>query len=109
MQTAHILAKKFDLEKEQVVLNEHLAPSGYADQLVNEINEKYANARNIALIGHEPYLSNLVSVLIMGDPSASIILKKGGICRLTIEKIQYGRCAVLEWLLSPTQLVEIGE
>ena len=91
------------------MLSDHLAPTGYADQLVEEIAEKYDDVPNIALIGHEPYLSNLTSMLITGDPNASIILKKGGICRLAIEKIQYGRCAVMEWLLSPAQLVEIGE
>ena len=108
-QTAHILAKKFDLKKEQVILTDHLAPTSYADQLVDEINEKYGDLQHIAIIGHEPYLSNLASLLITGDPNVSIVLKKGGICRLSIEKIQYGRCAILEWLLSPSQLVEIGE
>jgi len=88
---------------------DQLAPTGYADQLIDEINEKYGDIQNIAIIGHEPYLSNLASVLITGDPNASIILKKGGVCRLSVEKSQYGRCAMLEWLLSPTQLVEIGE
>jgi len=109
IQTAHILAKKFDLKEEQIVCTDHLAPTGYADQLVNEINEKYSDVEHIALIGHEPYLSKFASVLMTGDPNASIVLKKGGVCRLAIEKIQYGRCAMLEWLLSPAQLVEIGE
>lgn len=108
-QTAHILAKKFDLKEERMICIDQLAPTGYADQLIDEINEKYGDIQNIAIIGHEPYLSNLASVLITGDPNASIILKKGGVCRLSVEKIQYGRCAMLEWLLSPTQLVEIGE
>ena len=108
-QTAEILAKKFDLKEEQVICTDHLAPTGYADQLVDEINEKYGAVQHIAIVGHEPYLSNLASVLITGDPNVSIVLKKGGICRLAIEKIQYGRCAMMEWLLSPAQLVEIGE
>ena len=107
-QTARILAKRFELEKMSLVVTDHLAPTGYGDQLVNMIGEKYSDMQNIALIGHEPYLSSLVSTLVTGDPTASIVLKKGGICRLSIENIQYGRCAVLEWLLSPAQLVEIG-
>jgi len=76
--------------------------------LINEINESHGDVEHIAIIGHEPYLSNLASVLITGDPNASIILKKGGVCRLSIEGIRYGRCANMEWLLSPAQLVEIG-
>ena len=107
-QTAHILAKKFDLE-ERVFCIQQLSPTGYADHLIDEINEKYGEIQNIAIIGHEPYLGNLASVLITGGPNASIVLKKGGVCRLSIEKIQYGRCAMLEWLLSPAQLAEIGK
>jgi phosphohistidine phosphatase len=100
-QTAQILAKKFELKEEQVVCTDHLAPTGYADQLIDEINEKYGDAQHLAIVGHEPYLINLASVLISGDPNVSIILKKGGVCRLSIEKIQYGRCAMMEWLLTP--------
>ncbi len=107
-QTARILAKKFGLSKGQVILIEHLAPAGYADQLVNEINENYNEVANIALVGHEPSLSALVSMLVSGDPTLSVTLKKGGICRLSVETLQYGRCATLDWLLSPAQLVEIG-
>jgi phosphohistidine phosphatase len=77
--------------------------------LVDEINEKYSGIENIALVGHEPYLSSLVSVLVAGDPNVSLNLKKGGICCLSIDALAYARCANLDWLLSPAQLVEIGE
>ena len=99
----------FDLKEDQVFCTDHLAPSGYADQLIDEINGKFGDVQHVAIVGHEPYLGNLASVLIAGDPNASIVLKKGGICRLAIDKILYGRCATMEWLLSPAQLVEIGE
>ncbi len=107
-QTARILAKKFELSKDKVILTENLSPTGYVDQLVNEINDNYAEVTNIALVGHEPSLSGLASMLLSGDPALSITLKKGGICKLSVETLQYGRCATLDWLLSPAQLVEIG-
>ena len=107
-QTAKILAKKFELPKEKLITTEHLAPSGYPDRLVDEINKNYSEVENLALVGHEPYVGNLISMLISGDPTNSITLKKGGICRLSLERLQYGRCAALDWMLSPAQLVEIG-
>ena len=107
-QTARILAKSFDMDKGDVVVTGHLAPTGYADQLVTEIHEKYGDRESVALVGHEPYLSSLASMLLTGDANASILLKKGGVCRLSIEDLQYGRCASLEWLLSASQLGEIG-
>jgi phosphohistidine phosphatase SixA len=103
------LAKKFDLKNEHIVPTDHLAPAGYADQLIEEMNEKYGDIQNIALIGHQPYLGSLASTLITGDPNASIILKKGGVCRLSSDRLHYARCATLDWLLSPAQLAELGD
>jgi phosphohistidine phosphatase len=107
-QTAKILAKKFDLPKDKVIVTEQLVPTGYPDRLVDEINKNHAGVENLALVGHEPYVGNLISMLISGDPTNSITLKKGGVCRLSLERLQYGRCAALDWMLSPAQLVEIG-
>ena len=107
-QTAKILAKKFDLPQEKVISSEQLTPMGSPDRLVDEINKNHGEVENLALVGHEPYVGNLISMLISGDSTNSITLKKGGVCRLSLERLQYGRCAALDWLLSPAQLVEIG-
>ena len=72
-------------------------------------DRKHGDVENIAIVGHEPYLSGLVSMLIAGDPEISLNLKKGGICCLSVEKLVHARCANLKWLLSPAQLVEIGK
>ena len=109
VETAKILRKVFDLKKENVVETEHLTPTVDGTQVVNLIKEKYADVERIALVGHEPALSNLASVLISGDPTLALTFKKGGVCRLSVDTLQYGRCATLDWLLSPAQLVELGE
>ena len=31
-------------------------------------------------------------------------LKKGGLCKLTTERLSFGQCATLNWLLTPKQL-----
>ena len=108
-QTAKIVKKAFGLGKEQMVETEHLTPTGYGDQLIQFINEKHASTSNLALVGHEPSLGHLISVLVAGDPNVSFTLKKGGVCRLSVDTLQYGRCATLDWLLSPSQLAELGE
>jgi len=109
VETAKILRKAFDLNKTTLVQTEHLSPVGYGDQLIQLINEKYADVENIALVGHEPSLGIMASMLISGDPNLSLTLKKGGVCRLLTDTLQYGRCATLDWLLSPSQLAELGE
>lgn len=109
VETAKIVRKVFELNKEVLVETEQLTPEGDGDQLVKLINERFADVENIALVGHEPSLSQLASVLVSGDPTLSLTLKKGGICRLSLDTLQYGHCATLDWLLSPSQLVELGE
>jgi phosphohistidine phosphatase len=108
METAKILAKRLDVKKGRVVATEHLEAGGSADHLIAELLEKYHEIETIALVGHEPYLGSLISVLVSGGEEMTIRLKKGGVCSLSIESLCYGRCAQLDWLLSPAQLVEIG-
>jgi hypothetical protein len=33
-----------------------------------------------------------------------VIMKKAGLCKLSVEALSYGRCAALEWLLTPAQI-----
>jgi phosphohistidine phosphatase SixA len=61
------------------------------------------------LVGHEPYLSQLISVLLTGrEQGVNLDLKKGGLCRLDIEVLRYGQCAVLESLLTPKQMIRLA-
>src|SRR5688572_19125467 len=98
LETARILASRLDVKKDKLIATDHLSVAGYADQLINEINEKYSEVENLGLVGHEPYLSSLISMLLGGDPNISLKLKKGGVCYLTIDTLQYDRCATLNWL-----------
>ena len=86
------------------MLSDHLTPAGFAKDLISEINENF-QIENLMLVGHEPYLSDLVAILVAGDPSMSIAMKKGGLCCLSIDKLGYDKCATLEWLMTPAQRV----
>ncbi len=106
--TANILRKKLGLDKDKLITMADLSPVGDPDRLIKEVEDKYGTVANLALVGHEPGLSRLISVLLSGDPTLPITLRKGGVCCLSMEKLEYGRCATLEWLLAPAQLTEIG-
>ena len=54
---------------------------------------------SILLVGHEPYLSQLISVLIGGE-KMRVDFKKGGLCGLSADSLAYGKCATLEWLMT---------
>jgi len=97
--TAQIVARELE---EEVTITDSLIPDGNALELIAEINDE--KPQRILLVGHEPDLSRLISVLMTGDSDALIELKKGGLCKLTTDKLTFGRCATLNWLLTPKQL-----
>ncbi len=88
-----------------IKLTPHLVVGGSPTALIKEINESYPDSKRLLLVGHEPLLAGLISVLISGHHDASIRLKKGGLCKLSIEELRFGKCATLEWLLSPSQFL----
>jgi phosphohistidine phosphatase len=102
-ETAAILADEFDL-KGKLVTNEHLVPEGQLNLLIAEIREKY-RVDHLALVGHEPSLSGLISLLLTGETGLAVTMKKGGVCCLSIWELISGRCATLEWLSTPAQLI----
>lgn len=59
----------------------------------------------VAIVGHEPHLSNLISWYLFGESGAGIELKKGGACLLEIPGERSGRAkGRLCWLMTPSQL-----
>jgi phosphohistidine phosphatase len=85
-------------------LTDQLAPTGDMERLVELLNGVRPAPKTLLLVGHEPYLSSLISVLCAGGSNLAMTLKKGGLCRLGGEQLRCARCASLEWLLPPRLL-----
>ena len=105
--TAKILAKEFDV-KDKVAFSDNLIPPGNFENLINEIHEKH-DVNNLALVGHEPMLSSLISWLTTGNTDMKVTLKKGGVAFLTADNLYQEGRATLEWLLTPSLLVELAK
>ncbi len=105
-QTADIVVEVFGLGN-RLELSTALAADGNPKELIDELRRSHKRRKSVLLVGHEPYLSRLISLLISGDTSIAIDLKKGGLCKLSVASLQYGRCATLEWLLSPRQMMRM--
>src|SRR5262245_35566452 len=104
-QTAEIVAKVLKAQ-DRFKFSEHLAAEGDARQLIEQLKTRYHSPASVLLVGHEPYLSQLISMLLTGEPDLSVTLKKGGLCKLTVQRLVYARCATLEWLLAPRHMIE---
>lgn len=103
-ETAEIVREHLRLEKDRLVLVDQLSPLGDPSQLITDIQTNYMHER-LLLVGHEPDLSNLISRLLSGDTALSVTMKKGGICCLSIGQLVAGKCATLEWLINPGQML----
>jgi len=106
LQTAEIVAAEMGAPK-KIEHTLHLAPAGDPRALMDLLRSRRGEKRNVLVVGHEPYLSDLISVLVSGDDRTVITLKKAGLCKLAIQTPRYGRCADLEWLLTPAQAARI--
>jgi phosphohistidine phosphatase len=105
--TAILLAKEFEM-KDKVALSDSLIPPGNFENLVNEIREKH-DVTNLALVGHEPMLSSLISWLTTGNTAMKIVLKKGGVAYLSTDNLFEEGRATLQWLLTPALMVELSK
>jgi phosphohistidine phosphatase len=102
-QTAEIVAAVLKLKK-RLKFSNSLAPGGTAAILMRQLAREKPVPGKILLVGHEPDLGLLVSLLVTGGTELQLDFKKGGLCKLEAGKLQAGKCATLAWLLTPKQL-----
>jgi phosphohistidine phosphatase len=80
-----------------------------ADQVLTFLRELDSHG-SVALVGHEPYLSVLASV-ILSPPNAGVALemKKGAIAAIQVSDLQALAAPMLLWLLPPRVLRRLGK
>jgi phosphohistidine phosphatase len=106
-QTASIVAKTFKIEKKMEDWTE-LSPEGNRIDLYNKLS-KLKQQSSVLVVGHEPYLSEMVSEIIFnGNNSGRIVLKKAGVARIRIISSTPKLNGELRWLLTPKILSNIS-
>ena len=103
-QTAKIVAEILGIPK-TIQFSDHLLPGGSFQRLTRDLSTRLRDYNQVALVGHEPHLSQLISILLTGGPELSIEIKKGGLCKLTVDKFEEDSpCATLNWLMTSDEL-----
>lgn len=100
-ETADIIAEAYGIEPP--VVERSLMPGTSFDEFekwCSDLGEK----KVIAIVGHDPHLSSLVTWLMTGRSDPRIRLKKGGACLLTFESEPRHDSGTLKWLLSARKL-----
>lgn len=102
-ETAELVAAALDATR-KLRFVPSLAEEDAHTEVVREIAALRPPPENLLLVGHEPHLSELMALLLTGETAMPIHFKKAGLACLSINGIEAGPCAVLEWLLAPKQL-----
>ena len=84
-----------------------LKPGASVDSLFAEI--KNQGVESVAIVGHEPDLSGIISRILQGSPGIPIDLKKGCVCCLNVRETIPALRGSLMWLLTLKQLRILGK
>jgi len=112
VQTAKIIAKVLAIENRISVWND-LVPEGNRSKLYNKLNQ-YTRDSSVLMIGHEPYLSNIMYDMIFQKNRVNqlgrISLKKAGLAKIRVISLTPNISGELRWLLTPRilKLLEKG-
>jgi phosphohistidine phosphatase len=110
VQTAKIIARVLAIEKRISIWNELLLEGGRS-KLYNKLNQ-YTRESTILMIGHEPYLSNIMYDMIFQKNRVNhlgrINLKKAGLARIRIS-LTPNITGELRWLLTPRILKSLAK
>jgi len=105
VETADCVAEVFEDAKR--VVREELSPGAPARKLIKWLQSQPARA-TVAVVGHEPDLSRLISALLAGDPRPIVEMKKGAACLLALGSDAGTGRAVLCWLMTRSQLRQLA-
>jgi phosphohistidine phosphatase len=107
-ETAELVARHLKMDR-HVATSPLLAPDADTGRLLAEVDTMLSRASaSVLLVGHEPDLSRLASVLVFGEEGGMIKLRKGGLMKLTADMWRRGRRARMEFLMTPEQLQLLG-
>lgn len=107
-ETAAIVAAGFGLDDEVVVIAPPLAPRGGADAVLATL-AAHRDAAAIMLVGHQPDLGELASVLLVGTPTlVQLPFRKAGFAAISVPSLPPRSAGTLEFFLTPGQLRRIG-
>ena len=105
LETAEIVARSLG-QKKRLAVWEELAPGGDPDTICNRAAQ-YGEDAAVLLTGHEPMLSTLISRIISGNDTASLLLAKGGLAKIRNYSFNKRPSGDLQWLLTPGQMMEM--
>ncbi len=104
LQTAEIVARMLKVKKNGLEEWDELKPEGNRQDLYRKLS-RFKQESSVMVVGHEPYLSTMISELIFnGNGTGQIVLKKAGLAKIGITALQPKIKGELRWLLAPRHM-----
>jgi len=107
-QTADAVAKVLKVKKGSMEEWNELKPEGRRPDLYRKLSQ-FKPESSVLVVGHEPYLSTMVSEIAFGSGAGGIVLKKAGLAKLTVTSFQPKIKGELRWLLTPKHLKKVSK
>lgn len=102
-QTAGIVGKKLKIKKDRLLEWDELKPEGSRFKLFDRL-ARVKPETSIMVVGHEPYLSTMISDLVFDGQKGRIVLKKAGLARVSVNSFKPKANGELRWLLTPRHM-----
>lgn len=102
-QTADIAATKLKIKKDRLQEWDELKPEGSRAKLYDRL-ARFKPEAAVMVVGHEPYLSSMISELVFDGKEGRIVLKKAGLARVGVISFKPKVKGELRWLLTPKHM-----
>ena len=107
--TAKVVSHELDADLDPEPWEE-LSFSASPEQVVRRLaDEPSSDAGPHVLVGHEPSLGRLASLLVFGEAVSTIRLKRGGAAAIETPRRPRAGSGRLQWVVTRRQLIALGE
>lgn len=103
LQTAEAVSEAFPDAKRSKYSG--LAPGVYHSELLSWLNRQQST---VALVGHEPDLSQWIGYMTTGEPRGLVVMKKGAVCCLEMPDTPVAGEACIVWHMTAKQLAGLA-
>lgn len=103
IETADIVAEEFGVQEIPEIW-ETLDIGREPEVVIEEISQKDSDSSGM-IVGHEPQLTEIISLLVITGGSVRVALAKGGIAKIAEVYFNPEPLGTLEWLISPKLIV----
>lgn len=106
-QTAGQIADELALGRRPVLRRTRGRRHARRGLVLQKLDQVRPRPASVLLVGHEPLLGEIVSMLLTGRTGLSLVFKKAGLARISAPRPRPGE-GTLEWLLTPKQLARMA-